>query len=57
MDGNHLVISKKFEEEMNSLLKQTKEKKLAIYIYISRRSIPKTFIVKGYFQKQDVPQK
>jgi hypothetical protein len=42
VNGNHLVISKKFENEMDSLLKQTKEKKLARKkIKKSRRLITK----------------
>jgi hypothetical protein len=42
LDANHIVIAKRFEEKMNGLLKQTKERKIAKKITnISRGSISK----------------
>jgi hypothetical protein len=53
-----MLIVKKFVEEVNNSMKQTKERHFAKKILnISRGSLSKVFIVKDYFQKEDLPQK
>lgn len=57
MDVNHIVVVKRFEKVNNSL-KQTKENNLQknMYIYLESQ-ISEKFVMKDYFQKEDVPQK
>jgi hypothetical protein len=58
LDADHIINAKRFEEEMNGLLKQTKERQIAKKITnISRGSISKKNVVTDFFQKEDVPQK
>ncbi len=56
MDANHIFISKNFEEKMNNLLKQTKEKEMQN----KNKNLEVNFkknVVKDSFQKEDVSQK
>jgi hypothetical protein len=51
-----MLITKKFEEEVNNSMKQTKEIQLAKRrLNISRGSTSKKIVVKDSFQKEDVP--
>jgi hypothetical protein len=60
MDAYHILIVRKFEEKMNSSLeKQRKnnlQKKQQIYV-IYGGSISKTFVMKDFFRKENVPHK
>ncbi len=54
MDVDNMFIAKKFEKEMNNLVKQIEEKHLQIYIYIIGGSISKKITMKDSFQQKDV---
>jgi len=56
MDVNHMLIAKKFEEEVKSQMSQTKGKQpTKTRANISKGSISIFFAVKNFFQKEDVP--
>jgi hypothetical protein len=58
MDVNHMLIVKKFEEEVKSQMNQTKGKQpTKTRANISKGSISIFFTMKNSFQKEDVPQK
>ncbi len=53
MDANHFFITKKFEEEMNNLLKSTKEKQPSKKrVNPFGRSISKKLFCQRFFQKK-----
>ncbi len=57
MNAYHKFIAKKFEKEVNNLMKQMEERHPAKKeVNITIRSISKTFIVKDFFQQENVPQ-
>jgi hypothetical protein len=58
VDANHAIIIKRFDEEVNSLMNEKRKgnhnkKRPNIF----GRFIPKTFVVKDSFKKDDVQQK
>ncbi len=57
-DVDHVIVTKRFEEEMNSLMKEINERKL-----VKNKSnvfggfISKKFVIKDSFKKDDVQHK
>jgi hypothetical protein len=57
VDANHMLIAKKFKEEVNNLLKEKEKRQPSKKITnLSSGSISNFFHVKDFFKKQDVPQ-
>ncbi len=52
VDGDHVVIVKKFEETINALIKETFEKQPKKGLNVSRNAISKVFVYQRSFLKR-----
>jgi hypothetical protein len=55
---DHIIVTKRFQEEMNSLMKEMNERKLVKKKpNVIRELISKIFVIKDSFKKDDVQHK